>query len=392
MEKSRGLALVESMISQDRLMRVKELKRENKKALGYMCCFVPLEMLTAVDIVPFRLLGDPNEATTEADKYFEKVMCSFVRSAFDLSLKDAFSFADGVIFSHSCDALYKTWEYWNHFKPAQFEHFFNIPHVVKPSSECLLDFELDRLKKALEAFTGIEMTNTRLRNAIRLHNRNRALLRQLSELRKENPPRITGTQMRKILIVCMSLPVEEANTLLEDILAEVKNQPAVKASPQPRVFLYGPELDNDFVDLIEECGASVVIDDTCIGTRYYCADCAWGIEPLKAINRRYLEQSRCPRTYRRPEESRQPGGRPYNYVDDMELRYDFLRNYAEDWQVNGAVFYLMRYCDSHEFDAPDARDFLQKAGFPVLFLEGDYTVVKEQMRTRIQAFLEMLDQ
>ncbi|MDR1604368.1 MAG: 2-hydroxyacyl-CoA dehydratase family protein [Gracilibacteraceae bacterium] len=391
MQDLKGLKRVETMLRTDRLARMKELKKEGRTVMGYMCCFVPLEMLTALDIAPFRLIGDCEEVTTEADKYLETIMCSFLRSAFDLAMKKTFDFADGVIFTHSCDSVVKTWEYWRYFAPNQFEWYINVPHIVKASSERFFTKELLRLQKALEAYTHKEMTNESLRKAIRLHNRNRQLMRNLNEFRKENPPRVSGAEMRKTLLACMSLPVEEANSLLEEVIAEVKARVPLAPPDRHRILLYGPEMDNDFVDLVEECGASVVIDDVCIGTRYYAKDVDWGIEPLDALNRRYLEQMVCPRVYRRPDENKLAPGETYERQDDLDLRLSYLRDYAEDWKADGAIMYLLRYCDSHEFDAPDVRDYLQEAKVPVLFLEGDYMVTKEQNKTRIQAFLEMLD-
>ena len=76
----------------------------------------------------------------------------------------------------------------------------------------------------------------------------------------------------------------------------------------------------------------------------------------------------------------------------MELRLGHIAKYAEEWKADGCIFYVIRYCDSHGFDIPDARDLLKSRGIPVLVLEGDYTLMKEQLKTRIQAFLEMLDQ
>jgi benzoyl-CoA reductase/2-hydroxyglutaryl-CoA dehydratase subunit BcrC/BadD/HgdB len=54
--------------------------------------------------------------------------------------------------------------------------------------------------------------------------------------------------------------------------------------------------------------------------------------------------------------------------------------------------YIIRYCDSFEFDAPEVRDYLQEAGIPVLHLEDDYSLTSIQgFKTRIQAFLEMME-
>ena len=50
----KGLVRVQEMLATDRFARAKELRQEGKHVFGYVCCFVPLEMLTALDIVPVR--------------------------------------------------------------------------------------------------------------------------------------------------------------------------------------------------------------------------------------------------------------------------------------------------------------------------------------------------
>ena len=48
-----GLARVDELYK-DRTKRAKELHDKGKKIIGYMCCFPPVEMFTALDMVPFR--------------------------------------------------------------------------------------------------------------------------------------------------------------------------------------------------------------------------------------------------------------------------------------------------------------------------------------------------
>ncbi len=56
----KGLARVQELY-QDRPQRVKELKAEGKKIIGYLCIYPVTEMMTALDIVPYRVLGDMRE-------------------------------------------------------------------------------------------------------------------------------------------------------------------------------------------------------------------------------------------------------------------------------------------------------------------------------------------
>lgn len=392
MSETKGLARVNEMLSTDRFARAKELRAAGKHVFGYVCCFAPLEMLTALDIVPVRLLGDPDEPQTEADKHVETIMCSFIRSVFDIDLKGRFSFLNGLVVPHSCDSVCMTWGIWPYYNDSRaFQYFLNVPHSATETGEELMGHALQDFKKKLEQFTGKTLTEEALRSAIVRHNRQRALLRELYDLRKDPVPPITGTEVKQVLIAVMSLPVDEGNALLEEVLAEVRTRAPQKAGG-PRILVYGPAMDNDFIDLVESCGAEVVIDDACLGTRFFSADVEEGIDPYLALNHRYLRDSKCPRTYRRPPEEELAPGQTYNYEEDVELRLGHIAKYAKEWKADGAIFYVIRFCDSHGFDIPDARDSLKRHGVPVLVLEGDYTLTKEQLKTRIQAFLEMLDQ
>ena len=52
-EKSKGLTKAQE-IYQNRSSRVKALKEEGKKIIGYPCMYVPTEMITALDMIPYR--------------------------------------------------------------------------------------------------------------------------------------------------------------------------------------------------------------------------------------------------------------------------------------------------------------------------------------------------
>lgn len=385
-----GLKRAEYIASVDRFGRARELKDEGRHVFLYMCGFVPLEMLTALDIVPIRLLGDPKEPQTEADKHLENIMCSFCRSCFDLDLKGRFDFADGIVVPHSCDNVCHMWNIWSYFKTRPFEYFMNMPHVVCGAGSYLLGEFLAQFKAKLEEYTGETLTDDRLRAAIRLHNSLRQRLRELYELRKERGPRISGKEIRQVMISVVSLPPAEALDLVGQVIDEVGARPAAPGD-KPRILIYGPALDTNFADIVEECGADVVIDDACTGTRYFAKDVDETLPPYEALGRHYLNDSRCPRVYKRPPDEESAPGSSYDYDEDMELRFGYMKEYAKDFGIDGAILYVIRYCDSHGFDIPDIRDYLKKNGYPVLALEGDYTPAGGQLRTRIQAFLEMID-
>ena len=119
-----------------------------------------------------------------------------------------------------------------------------------------------------------------------------------------------------------------------------------------------------------------------IGTRDYWKDVAVNGDPLKNLAERYLGQTMCPRTLRQSPGTRQ---------QDLDNRFGYLREFARQFNINGAILYIIRFCDTFEYDAPEVRDYLEDAGIAVLHLEDDYSLSSIQgFRMRIEAFLEMV--
>jgi benzoyl-CoA reductase subunit C len=65
---------------------------------------------------------------------------------------------------------------------------------------------------------------------------------------------------------------------------------------------------------------------------------------------------------------------------------------AEDWDAGGAVILQQKFCDPHELDIPAIKNALEEQGLTTLFLELDVTVPVGQFKTRVEAFLEILEE
>ena len=72
----KGLARARD-IYRNRTRHAEELKSKGRKVFGYFCCYAPLELMTALNIVPLRVLGDMDEPITDGDAHLPAVMCSF---------------------------------------------------------------------------------------------------------------------------------------------------------------------------------------------------------------------------------------------------------------------------------------------------------------------------
>lgn len=376
-------------IYQDRTRRAKELKAEGKQIIGYLDIYPVLEMLTALDLVPYRILGDMSEPITKADICLPTVVCPFIRSVMDLGLKGKYDFLDGVVMAHGCEVGEKTAHIWRTYLNPPYAHFIDTPHTThtaaqKQHKELLRDF-----KQTLESFIGKELTVERLREAVKVHNQQRALVRKLYELRKADPPLITGTETLRVMVALASLPVTEGNELLRQVISEVKQRKDGPVKKSARLLVWGSIIDNTaIIDLIESIGANVVMDDTSLGSRAYFSPVELTDDPLDGLAYRYLVELKSPRTFRETvlnETNRK------DYITDLENRFGYLKNYAEEWKVNGVVLEALRYCDIHGYEVPGLRDYLDSVGLSSIYLEHDYSqAALAQLRTRVQAFLEVI--
>jgi len=362
--------------------RAKELRAAGEKIIGYFCCFVPDEIIAAFDMVPYRIQGSQSDPIDQADAFLEPMACPFARSCFNLALKGEYDFLDGFVAPHSCDTIERMYDIWHHNRPAPFNHMINVPHMMYPSSIKFYQQELAYFIKRLEQWSGQKIDSDKLKEAVRLYNKRRAILRELYELRKSDPPLVSGTEITKILVAGMGIPAAEHIELVHEFIGIVKQRQQPKTQKMPRIFIWGNAIDDiTFVKLVEESGAYVVVDDLCTGTRFFWDDIPETVNPLDGIAERYM-LIHCPRSNVPQMKTREK---------DLENRFGYIRRFIEDWRVDGAVFYIVRYCDTAELEGPDLRDYLNGMKIPVLMIEDDYSASTiGQLRTRVQAFLEMI--
>ena len=382
MEQSRGLARAKQ-IYQNRDKRARELKAQGKRIMGYLCCYPPLEMLTAADFVPYRIFGEMGEAITRADAYLPTVVCPLLRSAFDLGLKGSYDFLDGLVGAHICDVGAHIPHLWRHYMKPPYVYFMDMPHVVHRESLAFFKQILTSFKSDLEGFSSKQISQQRLKEEISAHNELRALVRQLYDLRKEDPPLLSGSETLQVVKALMSIPLEDGAELLKETIAEVKQRKHGPQRQAARLLIWGSPIDNvALLEAIESLGANVVMDDTCVGSRFYWPYVEPSADPLDGLVSRYLVEIKCPRTFRDAKES---------YQADLENRFSYLEDYAKEWKVNGVILQSMRYCDTHGYEVPAVKHYLEGVGLPALFLEHEYTMIAlAPLRTRVQAFLEMI--
>jgi benzoyl-CoA reductase subunit C len=386
-ETKKGMNKVQ-LLCQNRTYRVHELQQEGEKVFGYLCIYPVIEMLTALDIVPFRLFGNIDEPITKANNFLPTVVCPFLRSYLDLGLKGKYNFLDGIVSGHNCDVGSGIPDIWNYKIHLPYTYHLDTPHTIRESSLGKHRILLDSFKLSLEKFTGQKLTPDKLAAAVAIHNEQRSLVRELYNLKKSAPPLISGGETIQIITAVQSLPVNEANRLLKEVITEVKIRPNKPVKKGKRLMIWGSILDNtSLVDMIEQLDANVVMDDTCVGSRAFFDDVKLTVDPLDGLSEHYLNHIKCPRTF-----IADYYAYTKNYTEDLKTRFGYLGNYARDWQVDGVILEALRYCDTHGYEVPAIKDYFKQIGLPAIFIEHDYTRgVLSQLKTRVEGFLEIID-
>ena len=356
---------------------IRALKNSGRKVFGWFCTYVPEEIIQAAGALPVRITGHTRETELEdGNAYLYVNNCSFSRSCFQLGIRGQYNYLDGVIGGSTCDGARRLFDLWRYYLKPQFSHVLTVPRKFTESAHTLYLDQIQQMTVRLEEYLGTKITDTALINSINLYNESRRMLTDLYELRKRDNPPITGAEILEVMNASFRMPRETFNTYLNELLDEVKASNRQQTG-RSRLLIAGSVLNNpEFIASIEETGGLVVADELCSTTRYWSDPVILetGKSPLEAIARRYLDNFPCAR------------------MSPSEERFRRIGKLVKDYRVEGVVSEIIRYCVPYAHDVPMLTDYLKIMDVPVLSLDIEYgSSGSGQIRTRVQAFLEMLE-
>ncbi len=360
---------------------VARFKSEGRPVIGYPCTYVPEEIIHALGGLPFRLRGVGISSLSIGDTYFGPVICSFPKCVLQLAGEGQYAFLDGVIMSNGCDSMRRLDECWRKADDdipgtsPGFFHYFGVPHKDTTYSRDWFAEEIRGLIEALEGHFGLTLTKEALGESIRLYNEGRMLLRRLDALRAREKAPLSGEEALSVIIAGSSLPREEYNRLLTELLVEMEAAPD-GIDGRKRLLLVGSINDDlDFVRVIEECGALVAADTLCFGARAYRDLVPADGDPIEALAGRYLSHAYCPRMFG-------------HYRERLALLMDTVR----EFRIDGVILQNIRFCDLHGSENGIFQRDLEREGIPCLRMEREYGPLVEsgRIRMRVDAFLEKL--
>jgi benzoyl-CoA reductase/2-hydroxyglutaryl-CoA dehydratase subunit BcrC/BadD/HgdB len=265
---------------------------------------------------------------------------------------------------------------WRLRHQPHFYHFLSIPHRSDELARRWFKEEILKFKEHVESHFKVTLTDEKLKNSIQVYNKTRSLLQSLYDLRKKEAPPIKGAEVAAIMTAAMSMPKEEFNNHLDQLLEELEGKEG--HSNLPRIMIVGSLVDNpEYVRIIEDLGALVVTDSHCFGTKYFWNKVDETKPPLDAVTERYLLQSPCPRMI--------------DQATGHDSRLEQVKSLIKEYYVDGVIFERMSMCDLWSGEIFMLQRELKDLGVPTLILERDYIISGVgQMKTRSQAFLEVL--
>jgi len=373
--------LFEQLVVMDRNLPgsedIEKWKKDQGKIIGWVCNYVPEEILHAAGLLPVRVTGLSREVPyDDANAYLYTTTCSFVRTCFQMGYDGSYDYLDGFVLASNCDQARRLYDVWDRYLETSYKYIISVPHVKSEEAVRFFARELRDFQASLEKTFGVTIDDDRLRNSIRVYNENRDLLRKVNEFRKLDTPPISGSQALALMNVGNKLSVEAFNALLQDVAEGLDAAEVQSGERKPRLMISGSCMNNiNYVDFIESQGAEVVAEDMCTGMRYWWDKVseAPGTDPMIALSERYLTKFPCARMT--------PG----------EDRFEEVVNLAKDYRVDGVIQEMIRYCTPTAWERPWLRRRLEEEGFKVLPLEILYGAEGTgQLKIRIQAFLEMI--
>lgn len=351
---------------------------DGREAVGTVCCYVPEELLHAAGLLPIRLRATGTEDDSTGKAYMSTYSCSYAHSSLQKLLEGTYDYLSGVVSSDGClmaERIYDNWRYAGDSE-GRFQHLVNVPRKREQTSLAWLREEFANLKTALEERTGKTITDDDLRASIELYNETRRLIRELYELQRDGAIYIKGSEVMRIVLAAMSMPKEQFNELLAKRLDELKAQGPLD-SDNVRVVFIGSALDDpEYLEIIEECGADVVMDMQCFGSRYLWEPVSTEGDLLANLAETHLDRPTCPRM-----------------MDSHEKLYEFVEDAVRDYRADGVIQVTMRYCDLWNGERLIFGKRFKEKGIPVLMLEREEVASNAgQLAVRVEAFVEMLEE
>lgn len=361
-----------------------EHQKKGGKVFGTFCVYVPDEIVFAADAIATGLCGGSQFWVPGGEKVLPTNTCPLIKASVGARIDRTcpfFRIADMYVGETTCDGKKKAWEILAEDVPV---HVMNLPQMKRAKDVQAWAEEIETFKNIVEEFTGNKVTADKLAESIKLINNKRKALERLYDLRKNETLPISGCDALLISQIAFyddpTRFTQMTNKLCDELEKRVADGVSVVPAGTKRIMLTGTPLaipNWKLHNIVETSGAAVVCEEMCTGTRYFekLVDESGSTleEQYQALANRYMNINCACFT---PNSGR---------IDDI-LRL------AKEYKVDGIIDVNLKFCNLYDTEGYFVERAMKEAGIPVLGIETDYTDSDaQQLRTRVSAFIEMLN-
>ena len=366
-------------------LKVTELKDKGEKICGAFCQYTPSEIIYAAGLYQVALCGRSPDPIKTAETRLPANLCPLIKASYGHALEESCPYAyfsDVVVGETTCDGKKKMYELLGELKPMQVIHLPNVPDYER-SLEMWTE-EIRAFAKGLEEKFNVTITDDMLNESIEWCNKERIQAARIYELGKYDPPAITGTKMNDIMEGEQYMFDREAKyNKINEILDQCEKNwhdgiyPYEPDPNRPRLIVSGGGyggVSAKTINVMEELGGAIVCYEGCCGisSRRRLVDEDRSRDPYVRIAEKYIEV-------------------PCAVVSPNYRRMDQVRETIKEWHADGYVSITLHSCNPFAIETENIRRVCEEMDIPLLHIETDfYPGDAGQIRTRIEAFLEMI--
>lgn len=350
-------------------------KDKTRIIVGYLPIYVPREIIHAANGIPVGIMGaGDRKQIIKGDAYYQSYICHLPRGIIEMALDKNLHDFDGFMFPAICDCVRNLSGMFKLSKKGKFQRYFDYPQNFDPLIGGLFyTQEMEKVMEDMFAINKVKVTDESLNKAIKLYNKNRKLIEKIYDIRQEFPWRLSAVETYYILRAGITIPVEEHNEILEQVVDHISKERG-EAMDNIRVVVTGSFCEQPPIGLIksiEMAGCYIVEDDFMLGSRWIQGDIQGNFEsPLAALANAYINQSTFSSAY-------------YDVGNPKEKR---LVKLAKKRNADGIIFSAASFCDPALLDQPLMQKECDAAGIPHINFQfhentGQFKVIKEQAGT-----------
>lgn len=342
--------------------------------VGYVCSYMPEEIVVAARGRPVRLFGVEREAHA-AQRHLQTYVCSLVRGILEEGLSGEARNLTAMVFPDACDAIRRLSDIWRLNVPGPIHLDLVLPvKLDTESARIYMRDILERFRSEISVALGVTIDEDKLGEAVIVMNEIRNVLAELNVRRSSHRIFPSAADFYTLVRAAMIMERRHYLSLLREVLTQVRTTDHPSRQGK-RVFLIGglckiPEI----YTAIENAGGDIVGDDLCSGARYFLIPCRTDLSPMDAIAERLLTRPPCPAKHQ-----------------GQWSRGNHILKQIESASADAVIMVMYKFCDPHAFDYPYLKRLCDDRGLPVLLLEVEDPLASEgQIQTRCEALLEMI--